>query len=142
MKNPWLKKKYTNNFPGDDANSLMQMAGYGDCNLDFYYDSQFVQNENTNVTSGLRCKYLLEHTPVMQMTATFTVYVGNIAVQIGYDKNGSLCFDKIGNPPAFVVEGDMNYTTGEVCVRFNKPVENAKLVISYEYNLETQITDQ
>lgn len=130
-------------FPQDDEFSLMQGCG-GCANLDFWYDSQFVQNETTNqCRDSLRSTYLLEHTPVLPGTSTYTVYVGNTAVQIGAaSMDGKMNFDKIGNPEFYVEGGDINHTTGEVTVRWNKIPPANFLVMSYEYNLETQWSDQ
>ena len=38
-------------FPGDDANSLQQLAS-GDANLSVYYSHQFIENESSAVDAG------------------------------------------------------------------------------------------
>ena len=120
------------------------MQGCGGCaNLDLWYDSQFVQNETTNhCRGGIRSTFLLEKTPLLDNTLTCTVYVGTTAVQVGYLKDGGMHFDKIGNPEYFAEAGNANLNTGEVTLRWNKEPPQNCLVVSYEYNLETQWSDQ
>lgn len=130
-------------FPQDDEFSLQQMAG--ECgNLDCWYDHQFIQNETTNTCrGGIRSTFQMEHTPVDPGTMTFTVYDGIRAIQTGFVKSTGECeFQKIGNPEVYAVAGNLNHATGEVCVRFNKEPGSNCLVASYEYNLETQFSDQ
>jgi len=71
-------------FPGDDVNSLQQLAS-GDANLDIFYSSQFVQNESTATLARVASSSMnfgnLEHTPVLAGTVTGTVYYNGAAAQ-------------------------------------------------------------
>ena len=63
-------------FPGDDANSLQQLAS-GDANLSVYYSHQFVENETQADAGGdTSSSHVVEHTPVLAGTVTGTVYDG------------------------------------------------------------------
>ena len=87
-------------FPGDDINSLQQLAD-GTANLDVYYSSQFVNNEATSTDAGADVNSVfspLEHTPILAGTITGTVYDGSTAVQtFVVSSNGTFSFTAIGN---------------------------------------------
>lgn len=133
-------------FPGDDANSLMQLAS-GDGNLDIYYSHQFIQNETSSTDDGLDVSSVfapLEHTPVLPGTVTGTVFDAAVAVAtFAVSEAGSFTFSTIGAPVAFPVSAgsSINLTTGEVVVAWDAgggaPGPN-HIVINYEYNMECQ----
>jgi hypothetical protein len=138
-------------FPGDDANTLMQLAD-GTANLDIFYTHQFVQNESTNVDAGLSTVSAyspLEHTPVLAGTVTGTVYVASTAVQtFVISSGGTFTFTAIGSPATYVncggsasgtaTSASLNLTTGEVVWTWNLAAAANHAVLSYEYNMECQ----
>jgi hypothetical protein len=129
-------------FPGDDANSLMQLAD-GTANLDIFYSSQFVQNEvsSTDAGLGMVTTYApLEHTPILAGTVTGTLYVGAVAVQtFVVTAGGSVNFVDIGAP---AIKGQtagsmLDLTTGELKIAWNGGTPGVNhAVVSYEYNME------
>lgn len=129
-------------FPGDDANSLMQLAD-GTANLDIFYSSQFVQNEvsSTDAGLGMVTTYApLEHTPILAGTVTGTLYVGAVAVQtFVVTAGGSVNFVDIGAP---AIKGQtagsmLDLTTGELKIAWNGGAPGPNhAVVSYEYNME------
>ena len=66
-------------FPGDDVNSLQQLAD-GTANLDVFYSHQFVQNESHTDAGGTTTAFTVEHIPVIAGTMTGTVYAGAVVV--------------------------------------------------------------
>jgi hypothetical protein len=131
-------------FPGDDVNSLQQLAS-GDANLDIFYSHQFVQNETSSTDAGgvaaghVSVYAPLEHTPILAGTLTGTLFDGATAVQtFVVDTTGSFTFTDIGAPAIKAVSGTVDLDTGEVTVTWNAggdPGDN-NIVVSYEYNLE------
>ncbi len=124
-------------FPGDDANSLQQLAS-GDANLSVYYSHQFVENESSSVdVGGTTTSHTLEHTPVLAGTVTGTVYDGDVAVQtFVVSESGSFTFSDIGTPAAKVTSATLNLTTGEMVLTWNSDPGANRVVVSYEYNME------
>ena len=124
-------------FPGDDANSLQQLAS-GDANLSVYYSHQFVENESSPTDAGgTSTSFTLEHTPVLAGTVTGTIYDGTVAVQtFVVSENGSFTFNDIGTPAAKVTSATLNLTTGEVALTWNSDPGANHAVVSYEYNME------
>ena len=126
-------------FPGDDANSLQQLAS-GDGNLDIMYSSQVVENETTSVDDGadtLSVYSPLEHTPLLPGTITGTVYDGTDAVQnFIVDQSGNFNFNDIGAPSAKVTSAALDLTTGEMNFTWNTAPGENHVVMSYEYNME------
>lgn len=128
-------------FPGDDANSLMQLAD-GTANLDIWYTHQFVQGEATSVDDGadVSATYApLEHTPILAGTVTGTVYDGSTAVQtFVVSSAGSFTFSDIGAPATKATAGSLNNNTGELTLTWNGAPGANHVVINYEYNMECQ----
>lgn len=126
-------------FPGDDVNSLMQLAD-GTANLDIYYSSQFVQNETTSTDPGAVVTSVfapLEHTPVLAGTLTGTVFDGAVAVQtFTVDTAGTFTFTLLGAFATFATAGTLNLDTGEVTITWNAAPGPNNLVVNYEYNME------
>lgn len=124
-------------FPGDDANSLQQLAS-GDANLSVYYSHQFVENEaSATDAGGTSTTVMLEHTPVLAGTVTGTVYAGSTAVQtFVVSENGAFTFHDIGTPSAKVTSATLNLTTGEMGLSWNSDPGANHVVASYEYNME------
>lgn len=131
-------------YPGDDANSLMQLAS-GDGNLDIYYTHQFIQNETSSTDDGLDATSLyapLEHTPVLAGTVTGTLFRAAVPVStFAVSEVGTFTFTTIGGA-AIVgtsVGSSINTVTGEVVVQWagGNPGAN-HMVINYEYNMECQ----
>ena len=129
-------------FPGDDANSLMQLAD-GTANLDIFYSSQYVQNEMTSTDAGnaaVSTYSPLEHTPILAGTVTGTIYLGASAIQtFVVSSSGSFTFSEIGSPSVKVTSGTLLNNTGELSLTWNNSTPGANhVVISYEYNMECQ----
>jgi hypothetical protein len=124
-------------FPGDDVNSLQQLAS-GDANLSVYYSHQFVENESSSVdVGGTTTSHTLEHTPVLAGTVTGTVYDGDVAVQtFVVSESGSFTFSDIGTPAAKVTSATLNLTTGEMVFNWDNDPGANHVVVSYEYNME------
>ena len=62
-------------YPGDDANSLMQLAS-GDANLDVYYSHQSIQNEVSSTDDGVDTSSAFapfEHTPILGGSVTGSI---------------------------------------------------------------------
>jgi len=133
-------------FPGDDANSLQQLAS-GDANLDIFYSHQFVQNETSSTDAGgtasghVSVFAPLEHTPVLAGTMTGTLFRGATAVQtFVVASDGTYTFTDIGAPTIQAVSGTLDVNTGEMTLTWDTdgdPTAN-HVVVSYEYNLECQ----
>jgi hypothetical protein len=125
-------------FPGDDANSLQQLAS-GDANLDIFYSSQFIQNETQTSGGGSTgANFVLEHTPILAGTVTGTVYDGAVAVYTFVVPSGSssLTLTAIGSPSPTVSAGTLNITTGELALTWSGDPGANSVVVSYEYNME------
>jgi len=124
-------------FPGDDANSLQQLAS-GDANLSVYYSHQFIENESSAVdVSGTSSTFVLEHTPVLAGTVTGTVYDGVVAVQtFVVSESGTFSFHDVGTPTNKATAGSLNLTTGELALTWNNDPGENRVVVSYEYNME------
>lgn len=128
-------------FPGDDANSLMQLAD-GTANLDSSYSHQGVQNESTTTDagSGTASTYApLEHTPIIAGSVTGTIYDGGTAVQtFVVASTGTFTFSQLNAPDIRVTAGTLNNNTGELALTWNAAPGPNSVVINYEYNLECQ----
>jgi hypothetical protein len=126
-------------FPGDDINSLQQLAD-GTANLDVYYSSQFVNNESTSTDAGADVNSVfspLEHTPILAGTITGTVYDGATAVQtFVVSSNGTFNFTSIGSPANVATAGNIDLTTGEFTLTWDNAPGPNRCTISYEYNME------
>ena len=131
-------------FPGDDANSLQQLAS-GDGNVNIWYTSQYVENEPGQSSAGGAAfaagyQYApLEHTPILAGTVTGTVYDGAVAIQTFVcTQAGVFNFTDIGAPNPKAVPGgsSLNLTTGVVTLVWNADPGANYFVISYEYNME------
>lgn len=126
-------------FPGDDINSLQQLAD-GTANLDVYYSSQFVNNESTSTDAGADTSSVfspLEHTPILAGTITGTVYDGSTAVQtFVVSSNGTFTFTSIGSPANVATAGSIDLTTGEFTLTWDNAPGPNHCTISYEYNME------
>lgn len=132
-------------FPGDDANSLMQLAD-GTANLDPWFTSQVIPNETTSTDAGTLTTSAfapLEHTPVLPGTVTGTIYLAGTAIQtFTVSSAGSFTFSDIGSPSSKVTSGTLNVNTGEVVFTWNSggsvAGDSNYAVINYEYNMECQ----
>ena len=126
-------------FPGDDINSLQQLAD-GTANLDVYYSSQFINNESTSTDAGADVNSVfspLEHTPILAGTITGTVYDGSTAVQtFVVSSNGTFSFTSIGSPANIATAGSIDLTTGEFTLTWDNAPGSNHCTISYEYNME------
>lgn len=124
-------------FPGDDVNSLQQLAS-GDANLSVYYSHQFVENETQGDAGGdTTSVHVVEHTPVLAGTVTGTVYDGSTAVQtFVVSESGSFTFTDIGTPTNKATGGTLDLTTGEIELTWNNDPGDNSVVVSYEYNME------
>lgn len=128
-------------FPGDDVNSLQQLAS-GDANLDVFYSSQFVQNETTSsgvTPANSTINYgSLEHTPVLAGTVTGTVYYNATAVQtFVVSSGGAFNFTPVSGS-ILATGGSLNLNTGELSLTWNGSAAGglSYVVLSYEYNME------
>ncbi len=126
-------------FPGDDANSMQQLAA-GDANLDIFYSHQFIQNETSSTDAGGDVTSVfapLEHTPVLAGTVTGVVYDGALAIQnFTISSTGTFVFVDIGAPATKATSGTIDNTTGEVTLTWNVAPGDNHIVLSYEYNME------
>jgi hypothetical protein len=127
-------------FPGDDANSLQQLAS-GDSNLYVYYSHQFVENETSSTSvggAGLTYAYApLEHTPVLAGTVTGSVYDDAVLIQtFTVSAAGVFTFNPAAAPVIRATAGTINVTTGEITLTWNADPGANHFVISYEYNME------
>ena len=138
-------------FPGDDVNSLQQLAS-GDGNLYVYYSSQFVENETTSTDPGganTSTFSPLEHVPVLMGTLIGTVYVGSTATQtFTVSEGGVFRFTNIGSPAGNVPSNTLssiNVTTGQLTIGWAASTTSSTpaaspganhCVVSYEYNME------
>lgn len=126
-------------YPGDDINSLQQLAS-GDVNLSPYYSSQIVQNEATSTDAGgdtLSVFSPLEHTPILPGTVTGTVIVGVTPVQnFVVSQTGTFTFSTIGSPSNTVTSATLNNGTGELTLTWSGAPGSHHVVLSYEYNME------
>jgi Major capsid protein Gp23 len=125
-------------FPGDDANSLQQLAD-GTANLDVFYSHQFVQNEVHANVSGNVVSATLEHVPVVAGTVTGTIYDGAVVVQTfvvpANSSNLSLTSVDVGGG-AYVTAGTLSLADGALALTWTGSSGGSKVVISYEYNME------
>lgn len=126
-------------YPGDDTNSLMQLAS-GDGNLDIYYSHQLVENETTSTDDGadtLSVFSPLEHTPILGGSVTGTIYDGSTAIQNFYiNESGDDTITDIGTPSPKVTAISLDLTTGEMTLTWNSAPGENHVVMSYEYNME------
>ena len=136
-------------FPGDDANSLQQLAS-GDGNLDIYYSSQFVQNETSSTNAGGATGSVtyapMEHTPVLAGTITGTAFSSapgstTAVATFSVDENGTFTVTDLGVGSAtldsVVTNHSIDLTTGELTVNWiTADPQNNYVVMSYEYNME------
>lgn len=124
-------------FPGDDVNSLQQLAD-GTANLDVFYSHQFVQNETHESVSGNVTSATLEHVPVIAGTVTGTVYDGTTVVNtfVVPATGSSLSLTTVGSPSAYVTAGSLDVSNGNLSLTWSGSSGGSKVVISYEYNME------
>ena len=127
-------------FPADDQYSLQQRAD-GTANLDIWYTSQFVQNEQTSTDAGglQTSQYApLEHTPILAGTVTGTVYKAGVAIQtFTVSSTGTFNFNSlVAGVVGVASTGSLNLSTGEIVVNWTAAPGPNNLVVSYEYNME------
>lgn len=126
-------------FPGDDVNSLQQLAD-GTANLSIYYSSQFVQNENHNDAGATTTTtFTLEHTPVLAGTITGSIYDGGTLIQtFSVSSSGSFVFNDTVSPAADpkVTGATLDLTTGLMTFTWNSAPSTNNITVSYEYNME------
>ena len=128
-------------FPGDDVNSLMQLAD-GTANLNIWYSSQFIENEATAIIASPASQTLgftpLEHTPVFVGTVTGTVFVSSTAVAtFAVNQSGGLVPNAFSGASVSLSSGTINATTGEITLTFGTtPGGPTYCLVSYEYNME------
>ena len=123
-------------FPGDDVNSLQQLAD-GTANLDVFYSHQFVQNESHADTGGTTTAFTVEHVPVIAGTMTGTVYAGATVVNtFVVAAGGTMSVTQVGSPSNKVTSGTLDPSTGAVSLTWNNDPGANTVVVSYEYNME------
>jgi hypothetical protein len=124
-------------FPGDDANSLQQLAD-GTGNLDIYYSSQFVQNEShTDAGATTSFTFVAEHTPILAGTMTGTIYDGGVAIQtFNFDTSGGFNPTDIGTVTDKATGGSIDNSTGLITFTMNNPLGASSVVLNYQYNME------
>jgi len=123
----------------------MMQGDYGCANLDIFYSSQFVQGETQYNNGHEKFSYfILEHTPVLAGTLTGTIQLedpGTKPIQTftvsssGKFEFGAVKF-ALDVSDVFAKTGELNLTTGELSLTFNKPPGRHRIVISYEYDME------
>lgn len=124
-------------FPGDDVNSLQQLAD-GTANLSIYYSSQFVQNENhTDTGLTTTTSFALEHTPVLAGTITGSIYDGGTMVQtFSVNSAGTFTFTTVDGSLQLVTSATIDLATGLMTLEWNGAPGANNTTISYEYNME------
>lgn len=126
-------------FPGDDANTLQQLAS-GDANLDIFYSHQFIENETSSTDDGVDTLSVfspLEHTPVLAGTITGTIYDAAVANQtFSVNEAGVFAFVTIGTPTQVVTAATIDLNTGEITMTWDGAPGPNHIDISYEYNME------
>jgi len=124
-------------FPGDDANSLQQLAD-GTGNLDIYYSSQFVQNEShTDAGVTTNFTFVAEHTPMLSGTMTGTIFDGGVAIQtFNFDTSGNFNATDIGTPTDKATNGSIDNSTGLITFTMNNALGASSVVLNYQYNME------
>jgi hypothetical protein len=126
-------------FPGDDVNSMQQLAD-GTANLDVFYSSSFIQNESSSTDPGGDTTSVfapLEHTPILGGTVTGTVFDGSVAIQtFVVSSAGTFTFTDIGAPAPKATAGTLNLVTGEMTLTWTADPGANHVVMSYEYNME------
>lgn len=124
-------------FPGDDVNSLQQLAD-GTANLSIYYSSQFVQNENhTDTGLTTTTSFVLEHTPVLAGTITGSIYDGGTMVQtFSVNSAGTFTFTTVDGSLQLVTSATIDLATGLMTLEWNGAPGINNVTTSYEYNME------
>lgn len=127
-------------FPGDDVNTLQQLAS-GDANLDIFYSHQFIENETTSTDPGgdtLSVFSPLEHTPILAGTITGTIYDDDVGAVQNFviDENNNVTLTQIGAPAVTVNAISLDLTTGEMTLTWTADPGANHVVMSYEYNME------
>lgn len=131
-------------YPGDDANSLQQLAS-GDANLDVYYSHQLVNQETTSTDNGadLVSRFSpLEHTPVIPGSVSGTVYLDGTAQQtFTVSEAGVFSFNTIDPTASILAQtsgSSIDYTTGEIVIDWSAAAAGSDnyLIVNYEYNME------
>lgn len=137
------KNGVNNGFPGDDANSLQQLAS-GDANLDVYYSSSFIQNETSSTDSGAATSVAyspLKHTPVIAGSVAGTLYKDGTAIQtFTVSSGGTFTFSDIGTVSGGKGQASgssIDLTTGVVTISWTSAASaDTYFTINYEYNME------
>ena len=124
-------------FPGDDVNSLQQLAD-GTANLSIYYSSQFVQNENhADAGATTTTTFTLEHTPVLAGTITGSIYDGGTLVQtFSVSSTGTFNFTTVDSGSQLVETASVDLTTGLMTFNWDGAPGTSNITVSYEYNME------
>ena len=131
-------------FPGDDANSLMQLAD-GTANLNMWYSSQFIENETSATITSVANQTVfgftpLEHTPVFTGTVTGTVFLSGVAwATFAVNQSGTVVVNNLQGGAPQLSSGTINATTGEIVLTFGSAPSASSTVymlVSYEYNME------
>lgn len=128
-------------FPGDEM-SIAQGDPYGGCcNLDIFYNHQFIENETLigppQHRNGHNQNYAAEHSPILQGTMTGTVCYGDVAIQnFVADEVGKLTFSDIptGLGAPKILEGKVDYIMGLVMLKWNCEPGDNSIIVSYEYD--------
>jgi hypothetical protein len=109
--------------------------------MDHFYPIQFVQNEKA-CKVGKTLTYMLERTPIVSNTIAGTVYYKDLLIHTIFQVKDEWRIDII-NPEKIcprVISVELQNQTGLMTFMWDQSIniENTKLVISYEYNLECQ----
>ena len=112
----------------------------GGFSLDFYNESQFVQNETIlplsswNITLfGYANVFQIKHIPFMPDSLTGTVYVQNTPVQTFVFSTKGCSITNIGNPDTLAVTINAIHSNGYLEIFWNKDPIECHIVVSYEY---------
>jgi hypothetical protein len=109
-------------------------------NLDIFYSHQFVANETTDHVIGdfNETVHILQKQPVLKGTLVGTVYRGTSPIQtFCADYEGNLKFTDVGRPVIKVVRGGLSPEQGRISLLWNTEPGSCHLVVSYEYNIQT-----
>ena len=123
-------------FPGDDVNSLQQLAS-GDANLNIWYTSQFIESEAKTAVLivGINTLSPVEHTPVLGGTLTGSVIVNGVAHTFVGSSAGTITFTPVLGGGGQLSAGTINLTTGVITLT-SAFAQATTFSLNYEYNME------
>lgn len=115
---------------------------YKPFDLNPYSAFQYVQNEVSTTDQGgtnhIALYLPLEHTPILPGSLIGTVYRGSCAIQtFKVDHQGVFSFEDLGQQDVKCIPqgSSINWTTGELLMKWSGQVGSNHMVMSYEYEI-------